>query len=793
MDSVAGAAVLVKLPQRTCSTARYVLCSTRVVIVRWFRYHVRGLQGLSAPTRAELTSIPGVKWSADGDLLTCPGDLGAVVDHFLRADTAQGFVAPSWTSTGAGGQPVAAQDLPFAQLGDLRLLPHQERGLARFQQSRGGLVEWPAGSGKTTLGVLWALTGDIRTQRVVVVVQASTIWQWVSRIGQITSVPAENVYVVEGLTSWDLHALTDEENTSIRAVPAFGGSARDVTPGQWTVFEHLRQHGPMRLDEFGRSNLPRIRGAGLEALVRAGACEFFLPPPAERVYYRLSLDGRTKRQIDFHGDAGLPMLHDPEATLAHREVLANWRQYDILRVLDAFCATSQLDGRTTEWMVGQVREMLGAEEAERAVRSRLARWAAEYRKGLEESTLAGVPEWGFVLVGWPVLSSRLPALLRWKPTRLIIDEVQNASDGHHWKVQGYGPDGRPSGYVRKTTASASASALAEAPSVADCLTLTATPVRDRPRGLWSQMRLLDPKGWGKFREFQFRYLDGKQGEYGFDDSGVSNAEELAHRIAVLSDQVTADEAFRDVPPILLSVTRLPLEEQAVHGIDAAAERRAMRAGGAMAVMHHKLDRAAEAKIPYGVDRALAALDRGYEQVMILTGRPEHARAVEDKLLTRRPNLKVLVGTGQDSDATDRRGLVETFRSTSPCVLIGTIHAWMVGIDGLQGTPKVVILCLPWNIDFQQLLGRFRRLQGDVASPQRSTDCEVVVAEDTIDMQVLDTVIGKMRMASAVLRNEDLAGLAETLTGNVEEQNDAAIEALTRALIGLDSAQDEDVG
>ncbi len=59
--------------------------------------------------------------------------------------------------------------------------------------------------------------------------------------------------------------------------------------------------------------------------------------------------------------------------------------------------------------------------------------------------------------------------------------------------------------------------------------LTGTPILSNPAELWTLIEACDPEGLGKnFKEFAYRYCDAWEGQWGFDATGSTNPEELAH-------------------------------------------------------------------------------------------------------------------------------------------------------------------------------------------------------------------------------------------------------------------------
>lgn len=53
-----------------------------------------------------------------------------------------------------------------------------------------------------------------------------------------------------------------------------------------------------------------------------------------------------------------------------------------------------------------------------------------------------------------------------------------------------------------------------------------TPALSRPAELFCQLQLIDQKFFGGFKEYCYRYCDGKLTTFGLDSSGQSNLPEL---------------------------------------------------------------------------------------------------------------------------------------------------------------------------------------------------------------------------------------------------------------------------
>ena len=82
--------------------------------------------------------------------------------------------------------------------------------------------------------------------------------------------------------------------------------------------------------------------------------------------------------------------------------------------------------------------------------------------------------------------------------------------------------------------------------------LTGTPQRNYPKNLWAIFDAVAPDSMGSYSKFGSRFCDAHEGDYGWEDDGESNAEELAARLAAISWRLTR----RDVAQWLPATTRV---------------------------------------------------------------------------------------------------------------------------------------------------------------------------------------------------------------------------------------------
>jgi SNF2 family DNA or RNA helicase len=127
------------------------------------------------------------------------------------------------------------------------------------------------------------------------------------------------------------------------------------------------------------------------------------------------------------------------------------------------------------------------------------------------------------------------------------------------------------------------------------------------------------------------------------------------------------------------------------------------------------------------------------------------RGVLDTIMTVLGDAAIGPVTG-DVPPVDRQGLVDAFtRRTGPAVLVCQIQAGGVGLN-IQAA-SVVIICEPqWNPAIEeQAIARAHRM-GQV----RRVDVHRLLAEDTVDQQMLELTAAKRREFDEYARRSDLA-------------------------------------
>lgn len=80
--------------------------------------------------------------------------------------------------------------------------------------------------------------------------------------------------------------------------------------------------------------------------------------------------------------------------------------------------------------------------------------------------------------------------------------------------------------LKEVDAQRTMAALSISKLVKHAICLTGTPIKNRPKEIWSQTQIVDPKIFPKFFDFGIKFCNGHQTRFGYDWSGASNLEEL---------------------------------------------------------------------------------------------------------------------------------------------------------------------------------------------------------------------------------------------------------------------------
>jgi len=356
---------------------------------------------------------------------------------------------------------------------------------------------------------------------------------------------------------------------------------------------------------------------------------------------------------------------------------------------------------------------------------------------------------------------------------IVADEIHNAKDHRRFTPLPQ-QDGSMQFEERKTAAARGSFLMRTAKRR---LGLTATPMPDRPRDLWAQLDAVDPGCMGKYWDYAVQFCNAHRGAYGMVDDGASNAVLLRETVAPRVHIVRSEAVYKLLPPVRRMTTILSADMLGT--ASAASSREVKRAakeahggtgteGGEAAgnLLEARLMETASMKKRHVVEHA-AELLRAKQKVLIFTARRRDVASIEKALRRKTAKMQGLALWAADggTPAEEREGIREEYMAhPGPACIVGTGAAWGESLN-LHDTDRLVVVLLPWTWgQIRQWEGRVRRL-----GMQRSCIIEYLIAEGTIDERIANIVLGKLAAVEAILPDEQLQGVRETVQGGTDEE------------------------
>lgn len=288
--------------------------------------------------------------------------------------------------------------------------------------------------------------------------------------------------------------------------------------------------------------------------------------------------------------------------------------------------------------------------------------------------------------------------------------------------------------------------------------MTGTPVLNRPVELYPLLKSLIPEKLGKYSRwlsFTSRYCEGHYGLWGYDATGASHIEELAEVLGGFMLRRLKKDIMSELPQktyekvLVNSKTKCELDEL----------KTAMRQEVGLA----KID-AAVAHIKDILEQKDKVVVFGYHREVLET--------LRNKLTAFSP---ILVYGGIDSKKKD--DLVQKFiNDPKSRVFIGNILSAGVGVNGLQRvTDTAVFVELVYTPGaVHQACDRLHR-----EGQRQAVLIQFMVIKDTIDEEMIDTIIGKERVIHKITRDDK-----ETLRFTIPNQTTTKKEKVMEKLVSM---------
>lgn len=310
--------------------------------------------------------------------------------------------------------------------------------------------------------------------------------------------------------------------------------------------------------------------------------------------------------------------------------------------------------------------------------------------------------------------------------------------------------------------------------------VTGTPMRNRPRDLFSIFDFVQPGCMGGYWTFAKRYCAAFKDSYGWNDGGESNEEELAARLASMSYTVTRAQVAAHLPKSERAVIACNMRDAemkkyrklekglattvaAALGKDGDPDSGAARDGLkalALATSFSKIQTAVE-RLAYHASRGVKVLAfANYHETLsaLDTALDTWNRAAKDVEDTVAPHFCA----GGWVTPAKRKEIVDQWKAhEGPAILLVNTLSSGVGID-LSDADGAVFLELAWvPADFLQAEDRIQ----DVHQGKRKTPpwYEYLIVKDTVDESMAAALLTKIRSIDKVVGGTVESGLvASTL-------------------------------
>ena len=396
-----------------------------------------------------------------------------------------------------------------------------------------------------------------------------------------------------------------------------------------------------------------------------------------------------------------------------------------------------------------------------------------HEQGLTEfyraSTRAGTR--AFLIVGWPALRDDVTykELQGFPPFAIVWDEAHLAKDHKRWNADPR-VDGSL-GFSPRESIAARAGFLA--PKAARRLALTATPMPDRVRDLWSQFDIVEPGAAGKYWPWARKFCGAYEAQYGMDDRGASNLAELQAFSRQRTSIVRSEEVYDLLPPVRRMTTYLSAGELTRSDRFASQEVRqaAKEAGGgsgtedsevAKSLLEARLMQSAARKSKHVADSVIDLL-RDNQKVLVFTGRRRDVVTIYDRIAKKLPPAACLWAADGSTPPEDRETIREDYMACKVGCIVGTGAAWGESLN-LHDTDRLIVVLLPWTWgQIRQWEGRVRRL-----GMTRPCIIEYLVAEGTVDERIAGVVLEKLAAVEAVLPDEQVSEVREAVQGGTDD-------------------------
>lgn len=334
-------------------------------------------------------------------------------------------------------------------------------------------------------------------------------------------------------------------------------------------------------------------------------------------------------------------------------------------------------------------------------------------------------------------------------------------------------------FVKEYKSARSKAAKAIAKNVPNRVLLSGTPMPNRPKELWHQLNILDPKRYSRFTDFGVKYCAPEYTRWGMNWNGSSNLDELNKEIlGTYMVRRRFHEVIDDVPDKLVTSQIIEpkdrreydhaqndflswAQEQGPEKLNGARKNEALTR---LTALRHL---AARCKLN---DIALLAhdfLSSEGRQLVIFAHHRSVTKGLYDQLLS--DGFKVGCILGGDS-AMKRQEMIAEFKEGKLQAMVCSIQAAGTGTDGLQVAHDAWILERDWTPSaMRQTESRLHRL-----GQQNKVHITYFDMPNSIDSYMAQMLDNKKEVIDAIIdgidpdENEE-TGMMEVVNGMLNNQ------------------------
>jgi SWI/SNF-related matrix-associated actin-dependent regulator 1 of chromatin subfamily A len=298
------------------------------------------------------------------------------------------------------------------------------------------------------------------------------------------------------------------------------------------------------------------------------------------------------------------------------------------------------------------------------------------------------------------------------------------------------------------------------------LLVTGTPMWSRPRDFWKPLSLVLGRRFGSSWDFDHRYCNVREGEFGgLDNSGSSNEEELKLRLGYYMVRRLKEDVLKELPPLTRQILWIDGDK---------AGQRAFQA----AQLKHNTVNLQNALAATGAAKTEVALQlaRDAKKFLLFTYRRADARSLARRLEQTGTPCVCITG----DDPVEVRNALSDEAVAKGWGVVATLDSLSVGVN-LQGVGHIGIM---HTMDYTPN----KMLQGE-SRLHRLGQVDAVLwyylaCKDTMDEIIIETIVNKLESWTAIMGKDQGNHLRDKLNAAIgvgEQAEQDALRAIYAAM------------